>query len=74
MDGIEIYELDYPTHEGVRLPKVEPLLRDAGKVINDIQDLKLGPEAVILATFPRSGRPNLITCSFYSYVAGLSIY
>ncbi|XP_052702764.1 sulfotransferase 1B1-like [Crassostrea angulata] len=55
MDGIDIYELDYPTHEGVRLPKVEPLLRDAGKVINDIQDLKLGPEAVILATFPRSG-------------------
>lgn len=55
MDGIDVYELDYPTYEGVRLAKVEPLLRDAGKVINDIQDLKLGPEAVILATFPRSG-------------------
>ncbi|XP_065926041.1 sulfotransferase 1B1-like isoform X2 [Magallana gigas] len=55
MDGVDVYELEYPTYEGVRLAKVEPLLRDAGKVINDIQDLKLGPEAVILATFPRSG-------------------
>ncbi|XP_065926107.1 sulfotransferase 1C4-like [Magallana gigas] len=55
MDGVDVYDLEYPTYEGVRLAKVEPLLRDAGKVINDIQDLKLGPEAVILATFPRSG-------------------
>ena len=74
MAGLDIRKLDYPVYEGIGLLKFPNCLENAGQTIQNIKDLKLGPDAVILATFPRSGKPNLITCPLYSKVAGLSIY
>lgn len=55
MADFDIRNLDYPVYEGVGLPKIATFFENAGKTIRNIQDLKLGPDAVILATFPRSG-------------------
>nr|XP_011424302.2 sulfotransferase 1E1 isoform X3 [Crassostrea gigas] len=55
MAVFNILKMDYPVYEGVGLPKMATFLENPGKTIQNIQDLKLGPDAVILATFPRSG-------------------
>lgn len=38
-------------------PNWQHYFENSGKVIQNIQDLKLGPDALILATYPRAG-PN----------------
>ncbi|XP_052706937.1 sulfotransferase 1E1-like isoform X2 [Crassostrea angulata] len=55
MADFDILKLDYPVYEGIGLPKMRNFLENAGQTIQNIKDLKLGPDAVILATFPRSG-------------------
>lgn len=55
MADFDILKLDYPVYEGIGLPKMPNFLENAGQTIQNIKDLKLGPDAVILATFPRSG-------------------
>uniref|UniRef100_K1P7I4 Sulfotransferase domain-containing protein n=1 Tax=Magallana gigas TaxID=29159 RepID=K1P7I4_MAGGI len=55
MAGLDIRKLDYPVYEGIGLLKFPNVLENAGQTIQNIKDLKLGPDSVILATFPRSG-------------------
>lgn len=55
MEGTDVYYLDCPVYEGVSLPKLATFFENSEKVIQNIQDLKLGPDAVILATYPRAG-------------------
>ena len=56
MEVTDIQKIDYPRYQGIALPKMEGFIKDAGKVIQSVQDLKLGPNAVLLATYPRSGK------------------
>ena len=56
MEVTDFHKIDYPRYQGITLPKMEGLMKDAGKVIQSVQDLKLGPNAVLLATYPRSGK------------------
>lgn len=67
MAEFDILKLDYPVYEGVGLQKMATFLENAGKTIQNIQDLKLGPDAVILATFPRSGK-SYFTCHKTSFM------
>ena len=60
MEDTDVYYLDYPVYEGVGLPKMATFFEEnVEKTIQNIQGLKLGPDAVILATFPRSGKSYL---------------
>lgn len=56
MADLDILKRDYPVYEGIGLPKMATFFEEnVEKTIQNIQGLKLGPDAVILATFPRSG-------------------
>lgn len=72
MAGFDICKIDTPVYEGVGLPKMANFLENAAQTIQNIKDLKLGPDAVILATFPRSGRSYLsyiiLHNIFYAYL------
>ena len=56
MEVIVTQKNDYPRYQGISLPKIGGIIKDAGKVIESVQNLKLRPNAVILATYPRSGK------------------
>lgn len=70
MADFDILKLDYPVYEGVGLPKMATFFENAGKTIQNIQNLKLGPDAVILATFPRSGK-SYFTCNVTKHLLRL---
>ncbi|XP_061171749.1 sulfotransferase 1E1-like [Saccostrea echinata] len=51
----DVRDLEWPNYEDLYLPKLVPFLRDAKQALQYIKDLQLGKDAIILATYPRSG-------------------
>ncbi|XP_062572212.1 sulfotransferase 1C3-like [Saccostrea cucullata] len=48
-------DMEIPEYEGLYLPKIPTFLKDPCGTLKSIRDLNLGPDAIILATYPRSG-------------------
>ncbi|XP_062598014.1 sulfotransferase 1E1-like [Saccostrea cucullata] len=55
MDGTHVIELEWPSYGEMYLPKLVSFSKDAEHALKYIRDMKLGEDAIILATFPRSG-------------------
>ncbi|XP_062572204.1 sulfotransferase 1E1-like [Saccostrea cucullata] len=53
--AVDVCDMEIPVYEGLHLPKIPTFLKDPGHTLTSIRDLMLGPDAIILATYPRSG-------------------
>ncbi|XP_061194484.1 sulfotransferase 1E1-like [Saccostrea echinata] len=53
--AVDFCDIEIPDYEGLYLPKIPTFLKDPGHILTSIRNLTLGPDAIILATYPRSG-------------------
>ena len=49
---------ELPVFDGMALPRVSSLLKDAKKRFEDIKNLECSKDDVILAAYPKSGKTN----------------